>query len=343
MDEKELSAKNKSSTKKLSSLYGTVTIDDPLVIELIESPPLQRLHHVHQYGSVPFVLPTEAYSRFDHSFGVYLLLKKAGRSREELIAGLLHDVSHTVFSHVGDYVFEDKYPGGSYQDDIHLWYLEESGIAKILEHHGMKKEDVDHKSPKFRALDQPLPALCADRIEYNLQGGYLRGLLSKEDFFGIYQDLTFSSGNWYFQDFSLAKKLALCSLKMTETLWGSAWEALLYRWTAEALLQAFRIQLISFDEFHFSTDSIVWEKLKNSDDPLIIKVLKKMQHVKTSYTLTDLNGADLVLRLKFRGIDPLIQRDGTLVPLTHFDSDFYQEFQRVNHLMESGWGIKFAS
>ena len=37
-----------------------------------------------------------------------LLIKKLGGSVEEQIAGLLHDVSHTAFSHVIDYVFDNK-------------------------------------------------------------------------------------------------------------------------------------------------------------------------------------------------------------------------------------------
>lgn len=248
-------------TLHLDSPYGTLVVNDPLAIDLILSQPFQRLKEINQYGVVNFIVPTESYTRFDHSLGVYHLLITHHCSREEQIAGLLHDVSHTVFSHVGDYVFEERCPGSSYQDDIHLWFLETCGLSKILEKHGYTKECIDHKSPRFLALDRPLPELCADRIEYNLQGGLLRNLLTREDFNKIQQSLSFNAGKWTLDSLDCAKKLAYCSLIMTETLWSSAWEALSYRLTAEALRHSFTISLITFDEFHFSTDISVWEKL----------------------------------------------------------------------------------
>lgn len=325
------------------SPYGLLSIEDPLAIELIESAPFQRLRGINQYGVVNFIMPTETYSRFEHSLGVYHLIRKARRTREEEIAGLLHDVSHTVFSHVGDYVFEERYPGSSYQDDIHLWFLNESGIGKILKKHGFSSEKVDHKSPGFIALDQSLPSLCADRIEYNLQGGFLRGMLSKEDFLEIYQALDFQGGNWFFNSATPAKKLGKCSLVMTETLWGAPWEGLAYRLTAEALRRAFQIGEISFDEFHFSTDNLVWKKLLSSKDRIIAKRMQSTQNIHSHFTLTSLGDEDILLKLKFRGVNPLVSDRGILKPLTAIDSDFAREFDRVKTVMETGWPIRLIN
>ena len=38
---------------------------------------------------------------------MYALLKKFGASTEEQIAGLIHDVSHSAFSHCIDYVLDE--------------------------------------------------------------------------------------------------------------------------------------------------------------------------------------------------------------------------------------------
>lgn len=332
----------KSLALTIETVYGTLQIDDPLIQELIEAPLFQRLKGIHQYGVVYFITPTESYSRFDHSLGVYHLLNKIHVSREQQIAGLLHDVSHTVFSHVGDYVFQDRYPGNSYQDDIHHWFLLEGGFSTILQKYGLSSEAIHHKNSSFTALDQPLPHLCADRIDYNLQGAYLRKLIDKKEFDEILESLNFRSDKqqWVFDSFEPALKLAHFSLKMTEELWGAAWEGLAYSWTADALRRSFEIGLVSFDEFHFSTDEMVWNKLKSSSDPKISSLLSKMQNVKQHFKLTELGQEDLFLRLKFRGLDPIINTASGLKPLTKLDAAFAHEYERVQSLLSRGWAIK---
>lgn len=338
----KLAPSSKLDTLHLDTPYGTLVVNDPLAIDLIQSQPFQRLKEIHQYGVVNFIVPTESYTRFDHSLGVYHLLMAHGCSREEQIAGLLHDVSHTVFSHVGDYVFEDKHPGNSYQDDIHLWYLETCGLSKILEKHGYTKENIDHKSPGFLALDRPLPELCADRIEYNLQGGLLRNLLTRTEFQKIQQSLKYKSGKWTLDSLECAQKLGSCSLIMTETLWSSAWEALSYRLTAEALRHSFTLGLVTLDEFHFSTDISVWEKLKNSSDPYIKERMDKIENIHASFSLTDHGNEDLLLSLKFRGVDPLVTTPEGTFPLTHLDTAYRHEYQRVKGEIDRGWAIKLS-
>lgn len=327
----------------LESVYGILKIQDPLVFDLICSAPFQRLKEVHQYGVVHFIQPTEPYSRFDHSIGVYWLLKKAGVSREEQIAGLLHDVSHTVFSHVGDYVFQDTNGAGSYQDDIHIWFLKESGLNEILQKHGLSAERIYHRNPEFTALDQPLPNLCADRLEYNIQGGLLRGLIAKEDFDLIVEKIVFENGAWVINNLQLARKLGACSLIMTETLWGAAWEALAYRFTADALRKAFEIGIVTFDEFHFSTDSLVWNKLAASTDERIAERVHLMQNIHDIFYLTELGQEDLLIRLKFRGVDPLVLHEGQIMPLTQASPEYYTEYQRVKEVMARGWPVKFQT
>lgn len=325
---------------KLDTVYGPLVIEDPLIAELIQSTPFQRLKAINQYGVVNYLVPTESYSRYDHSVGVYLILKQIGASREEQVAGLLHDISHTVFSHVGDYVFQDQYPASSYQDDIHIWYLKESGIEAILKKYNLTAEQVNHKNPEFVALDQKLPALCADRIEYNLQGGLLRGLITQEEFEACYKDLQFKNGHWKMSNPIWAAKLGMCSLIMTETLWGASWEVLAYRWAAEALRRSFEIQLLSFYEFHFSTDDAVWKKLSESEDPIISDRMWKMRHVMELYQLVPPGEEDLLIKTKFRGVNPIIATPEGDLPLTSLDPVYALEYERVRALMKEGWHIR---
>src|SRR5690554_3955482 len=80
----------------LKTLYGDITITEPVLIELLQDPAMQRLKEIRQYGSNYYTIKKQDYNRFDHSVGVFALLRIYGASLHEPIAGLLHDVSHTV-------------------------------------------------------------------------------------------------------------------------------------------------------------------------------------------------------------------------------------------------------
>ena len=98
-------------------IYGKIKIDEPVINDLIASEPLQRLKAVNQYGASFYRFPHLTTNRFEHSVGVYYILKRLGASVEEQIAGLLHDVPHTAFSHVSDIVFED--PTQTFHEKFH--------------------------------------------------------------------------------------------------------------------------------------------------------------------------------------------------------------------------------
>ncbi len=97
-------------------IYGEFEVEKVLE-ELIFSDPVQRLKGIHQGGASYLVNQKWNETRLDHSIGVMLLIRKLGGSLEEQIAGLLHDVSHTAFSHVIDFVFENK------EEDYHEKYI----------------------------------------------------------------------------------------------------------------------------------------------------------------------------------------------------------------------------
>ncbi len=93
-------------------VYGFITIDHPLVFDIIQHPFYQRLRRIHQMAFAFLVYPGAMHSRFHHSLGAYHLmclalqeLKNKGvaiTSTEETaakIAILLHDIGHGPFSH----------------------------------------------------------------------------------------------------------------------------------------------------------------------------------------------------------------------------------------------------
>lgn len=99
-------------------VYGRWKVEEVLG-ELIHSPPVQRLQKIHPGGAAHLVHSAWNVTRFEHSVGVMLLIRHLGGSLEEQVAGLLHDVSHTAFSHVVDIVVaspEEVFPRPIFRD-----------------------------------------------------------------------------------------------------------------------------------------------------------------------------------------------------------------------------------
>lgn len=103
----------------------SVTIKDP-IHSFITVPPLcelfldtvefNRLRNIKQLGLAYYVYPSATHTRFEHSLGVMHLagrvcnqLGVTGRIAELVqLAGLYHDIGHVAFSHLADYIFEEK-------------------------------------------------------------------------------------------------------------------------------------------------------------------------------------------------------------------------------------------
>lgn len=158
------------------ALYGEFETT-PVIDALIASAPVQRLKKIHQGGAIFLVAPAIAHSRYEHSIGVMYLVKHLGGSMEEQIAALLHDVSHTAFSHVADYVF--GWQGEDYHEHIFNSVVQNSPIPHILQNHGYHASDLF--SGSYSLLEQPYPYLCADRVDYTLRDSYVAGLMSLEE------------------------------------------------------------------------------------------------------------------------------------------------------------------
>ena len=233
-------------------IYGSTTLTSPLEIEILKSPTMERLKKIHQYGVTYYAGLPYFFSRYDHSVGVFLLLKKFGLSQNEQIAGMLHDASHTAFSHVAETVFNHTNHHHSYQYTIHKAYLETQGIQEILQKYNLTVSDVIHKETNsaisgngiFKALEQDLPDLCADRIDYILEGSVYEQMLTREDVQDILEALEFKNETWFFTNPIMAKKFAESALYLTEHVFSGIINAVTYNWAAIAIRRGFELKII---------------------------------------------------------------------------------------------------
>lgn len=324
----------------IATFYGDIEVEEPIVLELIASPAFQRLKGIHQYGVSYYTTHREEYTRYDHSLGVFTILRLKGASLQEQIAGLLHDVSHTIFSHVGDFIFANQYQEEDYQNSIHEKFLDASGLGDILRKYSLASSDVLPIEELYPALEQPKPNLCADRIDYNIQGAYYQGFITKEEGRKILDDLEFCEGLWICHSPALIRKIASFALFMTQDCWSSPTNHFMSNLLAKAILRGLEIHLISWEDVHFNTDDVIWNLLIASQDQDLKDLMIRIFQVPTSFELVDSSQADRTIYGKFSGIDPWVLEDGKKIRLTELDPSFAEEYEHVKNVMKKGWHLR---
>ena len=320
-------------------IYGNFKITEPVLIELIKSKALQRLKGVGQNGAHDFHYTSPGpFTRYQHSIGVMLLLRKFKASLEEQIAGLLHDISHTAFSHVADFVFNSHYLKHDYQDRKLAQAFEIQGINKILIKHKISPSKIlNHKN--FPLSEKELPDLCADRIDYTLQEP-LRRKLSKIKPKDFLKNLIIHQDKFIFTDQAWAKKFSLLYLQLNQKLWCCPLEATIYQILADAIKFGLERKIITKPDL-FTTDKLVMKRLQKSRDSEILEKINLLKKVKIK--TVPKKHADMYLKSKPRAVDPYFLRNGKLIRISTVDLDYKKKVNSWVKKAKKGFYVKIVN
>ncbi len=324
---------------EMTTFFGTFNVEDPVVFALLKTDAMQRLKRVEQSGICSFVRDTYSFTRYDHSIGVFLLCRMFGATLQEQVAALLHDVSHTVFSHTGDFVF-DHNGEGAYQDMIHEWYIKQTDLYAVLEQYEMAYVITDEFKDQCKILERDLPDICADRLEYNLHVGICEGLISQDDALFILLHLKYIDGRWYFDDQSAASRFGLLTIDLTRNLWGSLWNGFVNIYAGDMLKYALDKEILTINEMHFGFDYDIWQKLHAVNNEVLNVYLKQLKKYANAYRFAIDGSYDYYYRPKCRAVDPWVLCQGEFLRLSEIDKLYKQEYQKLKDQCDNGWYIK---
>ncbi|PFD42321.1 hypothetical protein CN285_09505 [Bacillus cereus] len=288
-------------------IYGEFKVDQVLE-ELILSQPVQRLKGIHQAGASYLMNEKWNVTRFDHSVGVMLLIKKLGGSVEEQIAGLLHDVSHTAFSHVIDYVFDNE--NESYHEEIFSSVVKNSEIPAILSKHGYRYEDILLDDSKWTLLEKSAPELCADRVDYTLRDMYTYGYISLEEAQDFLKDLIAVNGKMVLQNIEIAEWFTKTYYKEVIDFFMKPINIYGNDMLAKTLKLALHKKIIHPDDFLLEDHELI-SKLQQCKDQEVDALLSKVHP--SVEVKEDRNDYDLYQKNKVRLIDPPLLCEGKIV------------------------------
>ena len=157
----------------------------PLEVRLVDTPAYQRLRWIRQLGPTNLVYPGANHTRHEHCMGTCHVVGRIADSigldshdkQLASVAGLLHDLGHSPFSHLGDEV------AGLEDHVIRTTKLvSDTEISDILSEEGIASKEVneiiqgDHKLGPLVSGD-----LDGDRLDYLVRDAHYTGVSTGVD------------------------------------------------------------------------------------------------------------------------------------------------------------------
>ena len=284
------------------TVYGPIDLDDPVLVALIRSAPLERLRGISQAGFPEPYFPGSDHTRFEHSVGVCHLLRRFGAPRAEQVAGLLHDVSHAAFSHCVDYAL-DGWDGGEqgFQDAQQARFITAPPLATILAQHGIAAADLLIEE-RFPLCEQPLPDLCADRIDYILRTGVHTGTIDRAGAAAFLDTLAAEDGRWVMRDAAVARRFAEYFAHINATYYCGRPSAAMHWTVGDLLRHALRTGVLDTAAL-FTTDAEVLAAIR----PHLEHDAELARRWRRMHGAVAVDDGDIEVRCKSRAIDPQVR------------------------------------
>jgi len=321
------------------AVYGTFSIENAAILELLESPTMQRLKHISQAGYFEPFYPGSYHTRFEHSVGDYYLLKHFNASLEEQIAGLIHDVSHSAFSHCIDYIGTlEGQKNQTHQDSIFETFVKNSEIPKILQNHSL---DIDFilTDSNFPLKETQIPDLCTDRMDYILRAGIMHKEIGTKEVHSFLENITATDGKWIFKNYESALWFAEFFSKISDVYFSNIESAVMLSTVAAYLKQGLEKKYITLDDI-YTTDTQVLEKMKpfhETDNEL--KILFERMNNKIPFENNPNDYTDHVF-CKSRVVDPLFFQSTEIKRVSEVNSEWKEKMEFSKKPKE--YFLKFA-
>lgn len=169
-------------------VHRYVHVRDRVIWDLIGTPEFQRLRRIKQLGTTYLTFHGAEHSRFNHSLGVYEIVRRIinnFKDREHwneedrllcLCAALLHDLGHGPFSHSFEKVF--KLDHEYYTQQIILGDTESNRILeKVYPGFAQEVADVINKTHSNKLVVSLISSqIDADRMDYLQRDSYFTGV-----------------------------------------------------------------------------------------------------------------------------------------------------------------------
>ena len=322
----------------VDEIWGEFEVNEPVLIELLQSKELNRLRHISSAGYYPAIAENThpQNTRYIHSVGVFLLLRRFGAPLLEQIAGLLHDVSHSAFSHTIDYIKTDLdgQKTQSAQDAVHEKYLQKTSIPSILQKYGINLADIlDDK--KFPLKENDLPNICADRLDYTMRNIVIFNLLSQEEIAKIRDSLIVANGSFVFENAKGANLFCNAFYFLNEHCWSGFPSAIMFAVSARLFRRALNLGIVSLADFYdFDDDYIIKKIQENLDKDKKLKAFYDQLNLPPKAFENDLEAPIEPIFTKNRIVNPFVRLQDTFCRFADMDQTYKSKISKLPKFKE---------
>ncbi len=321
----------------IEKYHKILSPDRPAFLEkYIQLPLLQRLKGVGLLCGTDWTRLYKNriyYSRLDHSIGVALIIWNFTKDKKQTLAGLFHDVSTPVFSHVSDFRKGDALTQTLTEEDNAGILKNDPELARLLQEDGLKIEEISdyHIYP---VADNEIPRLSADRLEYMFPSGMaLDGSWDLASIKKVYEDITVLTNEEGRSELGFnSPELALEYCRrfcMIGHILQLNENKLTLHMLGQIMNRAVEAGLLNEEDFMNKSEKEIMKVLDQSDDRLYktFRTMTSIEH--TDQPLPQDQYFCISLNVKQRYIDPLVgsARLSAISPFARKIIDDFKNYQ----------------
>ena len=193
-------------------------------------------------------------------------------------------------------------------------------------------------SARYSLLEQPLPRLCADRLDYFLRDGVVDvGTFTAHDAKLFLEHLRTWQGEIVIDDIEVARWLGEQFITLDEVCWCSVQEVGWYAVMARALREALTKNIITEADFR-RTDDVILTKLHTANRPEINQWLHLLR-VDVDFVRVHAH-PDLITLPKVRAVDPPVLLDDIVSALSTIDKAFGKHRENYIKSKQGEWYLQ---
>lgn len=250
------------------------------------------------------------YSRYDHSVAVALIIWHFTYDKKQTLAGLLHDVSSPIFSHVIDFKNKDYLEQSTTESLNEKMLKEDPQLLKLLQQDNILFSEISNYH-QYPIADNDMPRLSADRLEYMFSTGMIMDdIWTLDRIVECYNSITILKNEegikeLGFMDKTLASEYCIKCVEVGK-LYLTNKNKLALQLLADMIKMAIALQVIKEKDIYVLTEKEVCKKFDSITDETFVQywnAFKNSSTVKESDV--PMGDYTISLEVKKRYINPL--------------------------------------